>query len=907
MEKGIEEFGMTGLQELTPGALVERLDLLLMHQSELADFMALRDQRHKLGVAGLSALLACADRLDLAPDRLPRLFETLISERRADQARRETPALCQNGPTLEARRRAFAERDQIKITADRTVVRERLLEQRPFQGSNHGSRTTWTEMALLENEFGKQKRFTPVRDLLSRAGHSIRTLKPCFMMSPLSLAKFLKSDGVEFDLLVIDEASQMRPEDALGGMRRAKQIVVVGDPKQLPPTDFFMRSADETLLDDEFEDVDAESILEACQRTFRQTRRLKWHYRSRCESLIAFSNAEFYDRSLITFPTARPGSFAIDLIRVDGAYQARRNVAEASYVAEEAVQFMRHFAEMDEETVPTLGLVAVNTDQRDVIQEELRRLCAGDNLVDTYREKVEKKGEPLFVKNLENVQGDERDYIFISLTYGREPGAVAMKQRFGPINGKQGHRRLNVLFSRARMRIGLFASFRSADVKPSETSAEGMRVLKRYLEYAESRGRAVVERIGSEADSDFEVEVADRLKARGYRVEVQVGVSGFKIDLGIRHPDHPESFLAGVECDGARYHSSKSARDRDRLREEVLRGLGWEILRVWSTDWFDNPDVETEKLSKRLEQLRSHPRRRFEDYCLVREATRPQDEPITEVAARVAVNDDLAIAPATPEDMPSTAASTPEPAGGEKALLASDGSLTEEQAFEVLKKFREAIIKQEMTAWEPHRSILRDGMIETFVRQRLTDPEDWFRKVPQYQRSGTNPAGGTPSKPSTYEVADVASIGLTPRPDLFYEPRYTPLLRRMVAHVIEVEGPIYHDVLVTRIARVHGFQRNGGNIQTLVLAAVDRCFPRTKEDGRKVFWKTGSRTDFPVPCRSSSKDIRSHIDIPIIELAGLAEPFVRLRMNDEQVLRRMQNNSSLGVFATLHGQGSSAR
>jgi very-short-patch-repair endonuclease len=266
-----------------------------------------------------------------------------------------------------------------------------------------------------------------------------------------------------------------------------------------------------------------------------------------------------------------------------------------------------------------------------------------------------------------------------------------------------------------------------------------MRVLKRYLEYAESRGRAVVERIGSEADSDFEVEVADRLKARGYGVEVQVGVSGFKIDLGIRHPDHPESFLAGIECDGARYHSSKSARDRDRLREEVLRGLGWEILRVWSTDWFDNPDLETEKLSKKLEQLRSQLRRRSDDYCLVREATWPQDEPITEAPVQVAVIDDLAIAPANPVDMPSPIASTPEPAAGEKALLESDGLLTEEQAFEVLKEFREAIIKQEMTAWEPHRSILRDGMIETFVRQRVTDPEDWFRKVLQYQRSATNP------------------------------------------------------------------------------------------------------------------------------------------------------------------------
>ena len=942
IEKGTHEFGMTGLQSLTLSTLVERLDLLLAHQSELADFMALRDQRHTLAVAGLSDMLACADRLNLAPERLPRLFETLVSERRADQARREAPALCQNGPALEARRQTFAERDRIKITEDRATVRQRLLERRPVGGSNYGSRKTWTEMALLGNEFGKQRRFTPVRDLLSRAGYSIRMLKPCFMMSPLSLAKFLKPGGVEFDLLVIDEASQMRPEDALGGMLRAKQIVVVGDPKQLPPTDFFMRSADETSLDDEFEDVDAESILEACQRTFRETRRLKWHYRSRCESLIAFSNAEFYDRSLITFPTARPGSFAIDLIRVDGAYQARRNVAEASCVAEEAVQFMRHFAEMDENIVPTLGLVAVNSDQRDLIQEELRRLCADDHLVDSYREKVEKKGEPVFVKNLENVQGDERDYIFISLTYGREPGATAMKQRFGPINGKQGHRRLNVLFSRARIRIGIFASFGSADVKPSETSAEGMRVLKRYLEYAEGRGRAVVERIGSEADSDFEVEVADRLKARGYGVEVQVGVSGFKIDLGIRHPDHPESFLAGVECDGARYHSSKSARDRDRLREEVLRGLGWEILRVWSTDWFDNPGLETEKLSKKLEELRIRPRCTFDDYCLVREATWPKDEPAAEPP--ISIIDDPAVVTPMTEGLPFAITPAAEPAtASEISLLTGDGPLTEGQAFEVLQEFRDTVIKGEMIAWEPHRSILRDGMIETFVRQRITDPEDWFRKVPQYQRSATDPVEknlflsrvceimerivdsdsftgispvtlrppeqqrfspksstnaappvGSISKPDTYSVADMDTIGVTPRADLFYEARYAALLCQMVAHVIEIEGPIYDDVLVTRIARVHGFQRSGSNIQALVLAAVDRRFPRTKEDGRYVFWKAGARTDVPVPYRSTSREIRSHADIPIVELAGLAGPFVRLRMNDEQVLRRMAEQFELG-------------
>jgi superfamily I DNA and/or RNA helicase len=186
-------------------------------------------------------------------------------------------------------------------------------------------------MELLRNEFPKQRRFTPVRGLLSRAGKAIQTLKPCFMMSPLSLAKFAKAGQLEFDILLIDEASQMKPEETLGGLLRARQIVVVGDAKQLPPTDFFNRSADVSGSDEDYEDIDDESILEACEKTFREVRPLKWHYRSRCESLIAFSNAEFYKNSLITFPMARPGSFSIDLVRVNGAYQARRPITNCHH------------------------------------------------------------------------------------------------------------------------------------------------------------------------------------------------------------------------------------------------------------------------------------------------------------------------------------------------------------------------------------------------------------------------------------------------------------------------------------------------------------------------------------------------------------------------------------------------
>src|SRR5262249_31179785 len=231
-----------------------------------------------------------------------------------------------------------------------------------------------------------------------------------------------------------------------------------------------------------------------------------------------------------------------------------------------------------------------------------------------------------FVKNLENVQGDERDFIFISMTYGPEPGTAVLKQRFGPINRKQGHRRLNVLFSRARTRIGLFCSFGSTDVRPTSDSAEGVHVLRKYLEYAETKGRVAAKPAGDmEPDSDFETEVADRLRARSYVIDYQVGVSGYKIDLGVRHPDFPERYLAGIECDGAAYHSSKSARDRDRLREEVLNDKGWDIVRVWSTDWFENPALQTERLVEKLEFLRRKPAMDQADYTIATETLQPID------------------------------------------------------------------------------------------------------------------------------------------------------------------------------------------------------------------------------------------------------------------------------------------
>ena len=743
----LAEFGAQDLCEIAPSEAMRFADSLDGRDDELADYLMVKRLRARLEIHGLKDLLDVFDKLELAPERLPEVFEAVADDRRAASVRRSGNLHSYNGTTLDGRRDTFRKKDREKIEQDRKVIRSRLLQANPPTGHASGSRKTWTEMQLLNNEFGKQKRFTPVRQLLGRAGRAIQMLKPCWMMSPLSLAKFVPAAGFHFDLLVIDEASQMRPEDSLGGLLRAKQIVVVGDAKQLPPTDFFARG--ETIPDEEIEDdVDAESILEACEKTFGQRRRLKWHYRSRCESLIAFSNGHFYDNGLITFPMAKPGSFSIELVRVDGHYQGQRNPAEARRVAEEAVAFMRHHAEVPDQEFATLGIVALNIAQKEMIEDELRLLCTEDELVEKYEARARSRLEGLIIKNLENVQGDERDHIFISMTYGKKSGEPTLLQNFGPINRSQGHRRLNVLFTRARTRIGLFTSFGSADVQIKDTSKEGIHALKAYLAYAETQGRAVAHAPTGIPDSDFETEVADRLRLRGYIVDLQVGVSrkeqkgkNFRMDLAVRHPDHPDHYLAGVECDGATYHSSKSARDRDRLREEVLNSLGWQLVRVWSTDWFDNPTRETDKLVTKLEQLRkrkvvsaaSYPPL-HRDHAVVEPE---QEAPAPGPAVKEPIQDSAGPEPA---QTPPSRASPPASASHDGlALLEGSEKLTPTQAVAALEALRDRMIAPSVENWEPERSLLRPAMIETFIKQRIADPDDWANRVPMYLRQGTNP------------------------------------------------------------------------------------------------------------------------------------------------------------------------
>jgi very-short-patch-repair endonuclease len=481
------------------------------------------------------------------------------------------------------------------------IVRGRHAEKMPR--GNYGSMNT------IRSEIARRRGHMAIRKLFKTAGETLQRIKPVLLMSPISVAQFLPPNSVEFDLLVIDEASQVRPEDALGLVARTKQMVVVGDNKQLPPTSFFDRIvADEDEADpDETVDAilggaakatDLESILSLCEARGLNSFMLRWRYRSRHPSLIEVSNAEFYKQLVMPpAPKTDRASEGLVLRRVAGAYDRggkRTNLIEAEAVANAVAAHAKRSADF------SLGVVTFSTAQRDAIEDLLEIKRRGDAALDDLLR--EGKAEDVFVKNLENVQGDERDVILVSVGYGpRVVGTRLDSMAFGPVSADGGERRLNVLFTRARSRCEIFVSFASGDIDLNRSKGEGPRVLKRFLQYAESG--VLEERVSTSEDGDspFEETVATFITGRGYEVDKQVGSAGFKIDLAVRHPEQPGRFMLAVECDGATYHSGLWARERDRLRQEILENMGWHFCRIWSTDWFYRRGDTAQKLIAALD------------------------------------------------------------------------------------------------------------------------------------------------------------------------------------------------------------------------------------------------------------------------------------------------------------------
>jgi len=458
------------------------------------------------------------------------------------------------------------------------------------------------EMEILRREMNKKRRLLPVRKLLSNAGNAIQKAKPVFMMSPMSVATFLPPGKIEFDIVIFDEASQVTVPDSIGAIARAKQAVVVGDSKQMPPTNFFSRSieVDDEDLEENFT-AEIESVLGLFLAQGAPEKMLQWHYRSRHDSLIFTSNNEFYGGRLKVFPGSGAFSDAsgLEMIHLPDTYyepgtSRRINKKEAKIVAEAVLKHIKESPHL------TLGVVAFSMSQKEAVLMEVEILRRQNPELESFFSSSH-LDEPFFVKNLENVQGDERDVIFISVGYGKTQQG-RFSRNFGPINKPGGERRLNVLISRAKQSMKVFSNFTADDLKTDEKSPRGVCVLKAFLKYAQTREYVLPQETGREMDSPFEEAVYQSVLNLGYEVVPQVGSQGFFIDLAVRDPRKPGRYLLAIECDGASYHSSANARDRDRLRQAVLEGLGWKFHRIWSTDWFRNSSQEVKRIKERIDK-----------------------------------------------------------------------------------------------------------------------------------------------------------------------------------------------------------------------------------------------------------------------------------------------------------------
>ena len=461
--------------------------------------------------------------------------------------------------------------------------------------------STWH---VLSREIQKKRRHMPVRQLVEKLGSNLFKLTPCVMMSPMSVAQYLPPEGTSFDVVIFDEASQITPWDAIGAIARANQAIIVGDPKQLPPTSFFSRQEDE-YNDSDIDVGDLESILDECMGANLPTYQLKWHYRSRQESLITFSNHNYYGGGLITFPSPATADTAVSFHYVDnGLYEKggnRINQPEARTVVESIVARLRDTE--FKKTEMTIGVVTFNQEQQVLIEDLLEKARRDYPEIEPFF--AEDNIEAIFVKNIESVQGDERSIIYFSMTYGNDhSGRLSMN--FGPMNQEGGPRRLNVAITRARNEMHVYSSMQPEDIDLSRTAALGVRDMKHFMDFAKRGTKAIgksIERPLGTFGSPFEEQVATKLAERGWTVHSQIGVSGFRIDLGVVHPDKAGMYLAGIECDGETYHRSATARDRDFLRQQVLEGLGWKIFRIWSTDWWITPEDCIDHVDRQLHDL----------------------------------------------------------------------------------------------------------------------------------------------------------------------------------------------------------------------------------------------------------------------------------------------------------------
>ena len=586
------------------GKMKARIEQWNQNMLQLHAWCRWRAIRNEAVSLGLDGLVVALEKGTVSPDEMENAFHRGYFQWWIEKITGNDPALNEFfSPNFEKKIDKFRQLDESYTKLARLEIQARARSRVPSSGSRLSDQS---EMGILMHQIGKKRGHLPIRALFQKIPNLLPRLTPCLLMSPISVAQYLDAAHQPFDLVVFDEASQIPVWDAVGAIARGREAVIVGDPKQLPPTNFFNRSDDQES-DDEDSLEDLESILDDCIAAQVPKMRLSWHYRSRHESLIAFSNRKYYDNSLLTFPSPDRKKGVVLRPVPTGVYdkgRTRTNKAEAEAVVAEILRRLRN----PDLARFSIGVVTFNISQQTLVEDLLESARSKHPEIEPYFDR-EGVVEPVFVKNLENVQGDERDVILFSICYGPDAQKrVAMN--FGPLNRDGGERRLNVAITRARREVLVFSTLEAKMIDLARTRAVGVQDLKYFLEYAD-RGMAALEASSfpgndDSFDSPFEKEVCMALKKRGHMVHTQVGCSGYRIDLAVVDPMAPGRYVLGIECDGANYHSAKTARDRDRLRQMVLTGLGWSIHRIWSTDFWTNPDAELDKAEVAIIEGQSH-------------------------------------------------------------------------------------------------------------------------------------------------------------------------------------------------------------------------------------------------------------------------------------------------------------
>lgn len=795
------------LEEMT-----ERQQRWSSHMEMLRDWCNWVAVRRRAAAAGLGAAAGACQTGAVTASELEKAYFRGLYSACADWSIESEPALASfHGAMFDNKIQKFRRTCKEFEQLTRTELVAKLSARIPAPSAGAAASS---EIGILQKAIKSGGRMLSIRRLFDSIPNLLRMLCPCMLMSPISVAQYIDPQYPPFDLVVFDEASQLPTCEAVGAIARGSSVIVVGDPKQLPPTSFFSSSQVDA---EHFDQEDLESVLDDCLAISMPEEHLLWHYRSRHESLIAFSNMQYYENKLYTFPSPNDLESKVSFVQVKGCYDrghTKQNRAEAEAVVDEILRRLS-----DEELRgDSIGVVTFSAAQQNLIEDLLVEAFDRNPRLEAVNNSAE---EPIFVKNLENVQGDERDVILFSIGYGPdESGKVALN--FGPLNRDGGWRRLNVAVSRARKEMQVFSTLSPEQIDLSRTRSEGVSGLRAFLEFAKRGKDALAVPVHSLAarKEAFSELVAQRIRRMGYRVQTDVGCSEFKIDLAVVDPDQPNAYLLGILCDGLHYRDAKTARDRNMNQESVLRLLGWRLYHLWSMEWWENETGELLKIRQAIEE------------AATQERMVPIETPPAERKRFHFDRNNLEREEIVEEELPVYEAcmlDTKEITAEEFCLPQHDKELLE-QLQKVLKQeapvCKEILFRRVLTAWGISRMGVRLERRLAELLERLGIP---------YSESGSQKFYWNPdTRPESYEAFRVPEEGgfrreldEIPPEELAAAVHY--LLRRQIS--------LPREDLIREVYRLFGFARTGTSIEEAVEAGIRKAAERgyvTVGDGRVV-------------------------------------------------------------------------